>query len=150
MIKRRNKRKNPEIIYDEGMQNLARGLIFGNGHHFANAQNYYRQGFNCKDCDQTYAKCKCEYCEDCKYNRCMCSYDIENDDERHDLIRKDIWKLAKKVLKDNELEYLVNQIFYSIDLNEWSESEMRWSNFLKKLHDIVRFKSDAKKLRKVL
>lgn len=33
---------------------------------------------HCKDCDQDYALCDCEFCQNCNHNRCVCDYNTED------------------------------------------------------------------------
>jgi len=66
---------------------------------FSKYITYIKQGYECEDCEKEYDKCECEYCPDCKFNRCLCMLDIERKTnypaEERIRVAKVWWELSK-------------------------------------------------------
>lgn len=93
----RKKRRNPQID-DTCLRLLAQTLYDGTMRSLTNTLIYLKQGFYCKDCDEVYWKCKCDYCENCRSNKCICYLNLPNEYEN-----------AKKIIRKITLDF-VNQL----------------------------------------
>lgn len=85
---RKKKRKNP--VDDELIDYLIDAYKDESPNELSSALSYQKQGQRCQDCNDYFWKCKCEYCDNCEFNRCLCDLGIE---------RQTYYSLAKNELK---------------------------------------------------
>lgn len=145
LIKRR---KNP--YFDETYFDwLKSALLRGDPQSLAFALNYYRIGYVCNDCEDTYKGCTCEgdrelkdfegyneVCRYCKMNFCLCDYDIYEDDEiDSDKIRKIAYLQTINTLNIKDIEKIFSKLSLWLDKSE-NLFRLQESFFLKTFYKI--------------
>lgn len=109
---------------------LISAILRGSPLMLTSAITYSIQNEICDDCNEEYTKCKCEDCEDCGYNRCLCDLEILpkgyplSEIDRYK-IRKESWKLAKETLSQKDLNILKLEILRILKVNNVKFSEDR-------------------------
>lgn len=115
MIKRKRKRKNPNIDL-KFITSMSKVLFTGDPTRLADILIYYQQGEYCKDCDKPSRWCNCDTCYECRYSKCLCElgFTVNNFyDNVHENVfktRLKAGKFAKKVLSNEEIELVKQQI----------------------------------------
>src|SRR5574338_167114 len=119
MIKKRKRKKNPKIDeipltkheIDTLKWSLYNAILYGEPTDLVNSISLLKLGFvKCDDCDKDYYACRCEYCEDCKLNRCLCDWNLNRSSYGSYEVIKFAWNLAKELFDKNYLSGLKKEV----------------------------------------
>lgn len=138
IIRIKNPGKFADSNFTKGFKlNIEMTLETGRIDDLVNTIIYYRQGRQCEDCDKYYTLCKCDRCNDCKQNRCICRF-LGDDSKPKDRIRirKIVWEFVRYINSIHPDFGYKNLVPDPYILNDITKSE---ADFLKSLTPSSKF-----------
>ena len=101
-------------------------IASGDPENLVNTLIITKQGLDCYDCYHSFMGCECEYCSDCKFNRCLCLLDIE---KKSEYTTKERIKIAKIYC---ELSRLFGDDFDELYIED-REKDQKFIKFIRSL-----------------
>jgi len=144
MIKRIKRKKNPRNDRNRLINAIGKDFfsyydktwflynaVYTNTDGLSNRLCFIKQGYECDDCEEEYPTCECEYCSDCKFNRCLCLLDIVKKSEysakEQIRVAKVWWELAR--LMDEPLQ----EIYPMVESFKEYSDDKKFIKFLESL-----------------
>ena len=144
MIKRIKRKKNPRNDRNRLINAIGKDFfsyydktwflynaVYTNTDGLSNLLCFIKQGYSCDDCEKDHDSCECEYCEDCKFNRCLCLLNIVKKSEyttkERIKVAKVWWELAK--LMDEPLQ----EIYPMVESFKEYHEDKKFIKFLESL-----------------